>query len=124
MNYAPVDVKEKPVDVPAKFAVYRCDGELYVVCPVRKKTIRVTNKPEELVRQWWLFRLTEIYGYGFEQISVEVPVVVGSTEAKKKANIVVYTNNKKSTPRLFVEVKQPKRSDGIEQLKVYLNATG
>ncbi len=76
------------------------------------------------MRQWWLFRLAEVYGYSFDQMAVEVPIIVGSSEAKKKADIVVYTNNKRVTPRLFIEVKQPKRLDGIEQLKVYMNSTG
>ena len=27
-------------------------------------------------------------------------------------------------PRIFIEVKEPKRTDGVEQFKVYMNATG
>mgnify|MGYP001701616167 CR=1 FL=1 len=51
-------------------------------------------------------------------------VIVGATEAKKRADIVVYTDAKKKVPRIFIEVKKPNRKDGIEQLKVYQNATG
>ena len=76
------------------------------------------------MRQWWIYRLRDSYGYAFEQISVEVKVIVGSTEAKKRADIVVYTDKTKKTPRVFIEVKKPNRKDGIEQLKVYQNATG
>jgi type I restriction enzyme M protein len=124
MKYETRDVQVKPTQVSTKFELYRFDGDLYVVCPIRRKALKVNGKPEERVRQWWLFRLKEVYGYSFDQMSVEVPVLVGSTEAKKKADIVVYTNSKKDRPRIFIEVKQPKRLDGIEQLKVYMNATG
>jgi type I restriction enzyme M protein len=118
------DVSEKPTKAPPTFLVFRHGEDEYVFCLIRLKVFKVTNKPEEKVRQWWLYRLKEVYGYDFDQISVEVPVIVGSTEAKKAADIVVYTNNKKTIPRIFIEVKQPKRSDGMEQLKVYLNAMG
>jgi type I restriction enzyme M protein len=57
-------------------------------------------------------------------MSVEVPVKVGSGEAKKKADIVVYTDSTKRTARVFVEVKKPERKDGVDQLEVYMNATG
>jgi type I restriction enzyme M protein len=124
MKYETRDVQVKPTQVSTKFELYRFDGDLYVVCPIRRKALKVNGKPEERVRQWWLFRLKEVYGYSFDQMSVEAPVLVGSTEAKKKADIVVYTNSKKDRPRIFIEVKQPKRIDGIEQLKVYMNATG
>src|SRR4051812_11368323 len=93
------DVSSKPTKVASKFVVFRYDGDEYIVCPVRGKTFKVTNKPEEKVRQWWLYRLSEVYGYSFDQMSVEVPVTVGSTEAKKAADIVVYTNSKRNTPR-------------------------
>ncbi len=93
-------------------------------CPVRKKAYKVNGKPEEKVRQWWLYRLRDTYGYSFDQLSVEVPVVVGSSEAKKKADIVVYSDKLKRTPRIFIEVKKPNRKDGIDQLQVYMNATG
>jgi type I restriction enzyme M protein len=124
MKFDVVEVKQKPSQVSASFHVSRYDGENYIFCPVRQKAFKVSGKPEELVRQWWLYRLAETYGYSFDQMGVEVPVTVGSTEAKKKADIVVYTNNTKAVPRIFVEVKQPTRIDGVEQLKVYMNATG
>lgn len=97
-------------------------GKNMFFCPIRKKLYKA--KPEEKVRQWWIYRLKEVYGYSFSQMAVEVKVIVGSTEAKKRADIVVYMDDKKAVPRVFVEVKKPDRKDGIEQLKVYLNATG
>ena len=122
MDYTVIETAVKPDKAPDKFCVYKFKGEEYVFCPIRKKLYKA--KPEEKVRQWWIYRLKEVYGYSFSQISVEVKVIVGSTEAKKRADIVVYMDDKKATPRIFVEVKKPERKDGLEQLKVYLNATG
>ncbi len=122
MEYTIIETAVKPTKSPDKFCVYKIDGEEYVFCPIRKKLYKA--KPEEKVRQWWIYRLKEVYGYSFSQMAVEVKVIVGSTEAKKRADIVVYMDDKKAVPRVFVEVKKPDRKDGIEQLKVYLNATG
>lgn len=123
MNYRIISTEEKPTQAPAQFTIYNVDGEEYIYCPIRKKVYKVTHAPEEKVRQWWIYRLKEVYQYNFDQMEVEVRVRVGSTEAKKKADIVVYQDNKKKNPRIFVETKKPNRKDGIEQLKVYMNAT-
>ena len=124
MQYKTVNAQEKPVSAPEEFTVFNVNGDSYIYCPIRNRSYKVNNKPEEIVRQWWLYRLKTIYDYDFAQIKVEVKITVGSTEAKKKADIVVYTDSKCVTPRIFVEVKKPNRKDGLEQLKVYLNATG
>lgn len=122
MEYLTVETSIKPTKAPDKFCVFRIAGDDYIFCPIRKKLYKA--KPEEIVRQWWIYRLKEVYGYSFSQIDVEVKVTVGSTEAKKRADIVVYMDDKKAIPRIFIEVKKPERKDGVEQLKVYLNATG
>lgn len=114
----------KPTAAPSKLTVYDVDGEEYMFCPIRNRAYKVDNKPEEKVRQWWLYRLRDSYGYSFAQMSVEVPVKVGSAEAKKKADIIVYSDKTKRVPRIFVEVKKPDRKDGVDQLEVYMNATG
>jgi type I restriction enzyme M protein len=124
MEFAKTTVTERPTEAPAHFTLYALGSDNYVYCPVRNRAYKVNGKPEEIVRQWWLHRLKENYGYSFDQMSVEVPVKVGSAEAKKAADIVVYTNNTKNHPRIFVEVKKPNRKDGIDQLRVYMNATG
>lgn len=124
MNYEYSTIKEKPDSSPERFTIYLVNGEEYIFCPIRNRAFKVDNKPEEKVRQWWIYRLKEVYGYDFSQIKVEVPVIVGSTEAKKKADIVVYQDEKCKVPRIFIEVKKPNRKDGLEQLKVYMNATG
>lgn len=126
MYYETERLSEKPDEAPSKFTVYLVgkDKERYIFCPVRERPYKVDGKPEELVRQWWLYRLRDQYGYQFLQMGVEVSVKVGSAEAKKKADIVVYKDSSKRTPRIFVEVKKPDRKDGVDQLEVYMNATG
>lgn len=115
---------EKPSTVSASFEVVQVGEDKFIFCPIRNRAYTVHKKPEEIVRQWWLYQLRDQYGYKWDQIGVEVPVVVGSSEGKKAADIVVYTDNKRRVPRIFIEVKKPKRNDGLEQLKVYMNATG
>ncbi|HYT42860.1 MAG TPA: type I restriction enzyme HsdR N-terminal domain-containing protein, partial [Methylomirabilota bacterium] len=123
MDYSIETSATKPTKAPDQFTVFLVGVDEYIFCPIRKTAYKVNNKPEEKVRQWWLYRLKEVYGYPFEQMAVEVSVRVGSGEAKKKADIVVYTNLSTTIPRIFIEVKKPKRKDGVEQLQVYMNAT-
>jgi type I restriction enzyme M protein len=119
-----VAATEVPQDALGGLVIYDVEGEEHIFCPVRKRAYKVNKKPEELVRFWWLYRLKTEYNYPFEQMACEVPILVGSTEAKKKADIVVYTDTTRRTPRIFIEVKKPNRKDGVEQLRVYMNATG
>jgi type I restriction enzyme M protein len=114
----------KPTGVSDRFEIVRVGDVDWAFCPIRRKAIKLTGHPEEVVRQRLLFELHEVYKYPLEQMRVEVPVVVGSTEAKKRADIVIYKDKTAKTPRVFVEVKKEKRLDGLDQLKVYMNATG
>jgi len=124
MEYNVLTATERPSIAPQHFTVFEVGEDKYVFCPIRSRAYKVNSKPEEIVRQWWLYRLRDVYNYEFNQIAVEVPVKVGSAEAKKAADIVVYTDKVKSNPRIFVEVKKPNRKDGVDQLQVYMNATG
>ncbi len=81
-------------------------------------------KPEEIVRQLYINRLNKTYGYAKERIAVERPVYFGSAVHEKAADIVVWEKNTTDTPYIIVEVKTPKRKDGLEQLKSYCNAEG
>lgn len=107
---------------PGGIRVFRKDGKTFVHCVVRKRDLRY--KPEELVRQHVIQDLKDQLGYALEQIRVEVPVVMGSGVHDKPADIIVYTDATKTTQRLIVEVKKPRRKDGTDQLKSYMNATG
>jgi len=82
------------------------------------------SNPEEIVRQLWVYKLLNHYQYKIEEISLEKSVHFGTEVNAKAADIVVYTDSTKQTPKIIIEVKKPKRKDGIEQLKSYLNAEG
>ena len=81
-------------------------------------------RPEEIVRQLYLKKLIEHYGYPRERIALEKPVFFGSAIHEKAADIVIYEDDACLTPYIIIEVKRPKRKDGIEQLKSYCNAEG
>ena len=82
------------------------------------------SKPEEIVRQLWVYKLIHSYGYKNGEIELEKSIYFGTEVGTKAADIVVYTDSSKQTPKIIIEVKKPKRKDGIEQLKSYLNAEG
>lgn len=82
------------------------------------------SSPEEIVRQLWVYKLIQQYGYKEDEIGLEVGVQFGTEVGTKAADIVVYTSAAKATPKIIVECKKPKRKDGIEQLKSYMNAKG
>lgn len=96
--------------------------KLYLHCRLRQK--KVLAKPEEVVRQLTLKRLLDM-GYLPGQMSLEVAVKMGSTVHSKAADIVIYREETlRLTPYIIIELKRPKRKDGIDQLESYMNATG
>jgi type I restriction enzyme M protein len=82
------------------------------------------SAPEEIVRQLWVYKLMRQYDYKVDEIDLEKSVQFGTEVGTKAADIVVYTDSSKETPKIIVECKKPKRKDGIEQLKSYMNAKG
>jgi len=82
------------------------------------------SAPEEIIRQLWVYKLIYQYDYREDEIELEKSVQFGTEVSTKAADIVVYTDNTKTTPKVIIETKKPKRKDGIEQLKSYLNAEG
>jgi type I restriction enzyme M protein len=96
------------------------EGKIYDV--VRGKWVKAT--PEERVRQALVASLTKELGYPLKRIREEVPIKMGSTYASKKADVVVYAEEPSDTMHIIFETKKPKRKDGVEQLKSYMNATG
>ncbi|MBN1935734.1 MAG: type I restriction enzyme HsdR N-terminal domain-containing protein, partial [Anaerolineae bacterium] len=81
-------------------------------------------KPEEIVRQLFLWRLFHTYHYPPGRIIVEKPVQFGSTIGQKRADIAIMDKDDSRSVYIIVEVKKPRRKDGIEQLKSYCNAEG
>lgn len=82
------------------------------------------SAPEEIVRQLWVFKLMDQYGYKADEIDLEKSIQFGTEVGTKAADIIVYTDSTKLTAKIIIECKKPKRKDGIEQLKSYMNAKG
>lgn len=80
------------------------------------------SAPEEIVRQLYLIKLTKHYKYPKNLIELEKHVNFG--REIKRADIVVYTDEKLITPKIIVEVKAPNQENDVQQLKSYLNAEG
>ena len=93
---------------------------------IRKLVYDETNqkgRPEEIIRQLWLYKLHMQYGYSFDRIDTEKSVHFGREVHAKAADIIVYKKDK-ITPFIIVEVKSPSEKKGIDQLKSYLAAEG
>lgn len=93
----------------------------FVNCRVRGKEVQL--KPEERVRQLWLARLIDKFGYSTNRIAVEYPITFGR-DTSKRADIVIFDADRKTVPYIIIEVKQQKLKDGKEQLRSYAHATG
>ncbi|MCC6322273.1 MAG: type I restriction enzyme HsdR N-terminal domain-containing protein, partial [Phycisphaerales bacterium] len=81
-------------------------------------------KPEEIVRQLYIRKLIDHYGYPKDRLRIEKEVYFGSAVHEKRADIVVIEKDTADTPYIIVECKKAKRKDGLEQLKSYCNAEG
>lgn len=127
------DLKKKPHEIlhisPKTIESGKAKGEVryFLKCLKRQQDIQVYSEkksnPEEIIRQLYLYKLVNHYGYPLTRIDVEKPVTFGSGVHEKPADIVVYHKDGK-TAYIVVEVKKPERRDGIDQLKSYLNAEG
>jgi type I restriction enzyme M protein len=99
----------------------RKNGKHYLTCRVREKELLA--KPEEIIRQLWLYRLQHHYKYPRSRLTVEYPVTFGR-DSSKRADIVVFDHDRPTVPYLIIEVKQTNVKDGKDQLKSYTHATG
>lgn len=102
--------------------IFEKRGAPYIRCLVTDKDRPA--KPEEIVRQLFLQRLINEYKYPKDRIFIEKPVFFGSAIAEKRADIFISEKDEYDTAFIIVELKKPKRRDGIEQLKSYCNAEG
>jgi type I restriction enzyme M protein len=96
------------------------DGKFYIKCWIKNKY--KVAKPEEIVRQLWIYRLLNEYNYPKDMIDVERVVSFGSKDSGL-ADIVVLHEDRQN-PYIIFEVKRPQRTSGLEQLKSYCNAEG
>ena len=94
-------------------------GKLRVVYDEEKQK----GRPEEIIRQLWLYKLHDYYKYPFDRIDTEKSIHFGREIHAKAADIIIYKKDK-ITPYIIIEVKSPTEKKGIEQLKSYLSAEG
>ncbi len=92
----------------------------YIKCQIRSKEIIV--KPEEIIRQLFIYRLMKTYGYEKKRIRLEYPVHFG--RQVKRADIVVFDQDHPTVEYIIVEVKKPLETDGKKQLFSYCHSTG
>lgn len=104
-------------------------GKFYIK-DIKSKKLKIVfdeskqkGKPEEIIRQLWLYKLNTHYKYPLDRIDTEKSIHFGREIHAKAADIVVYKKDK-ITPFIIVEVKSPTEKKGIEQLKSYLSAEG
>ena len=90
----------------------------YATCLVRGKEIKLT--PEEIIRQLYLNKLINEYGYAKSRIEVEVAVQKGRDTGEGKKRIDILVRDEKNSPYIIVEVKKPKVKDGYAQLESYM----
>lgn len=81
------------------------------------------SAPEEIVRQLYIRELLKKYKYPKELIEIEKSVQFGREINKKRADIIIYSDDN-VTPSLIIEVKAPSEKNDVQQLKSYLNAEG
>ncbi len=104
-------------------------GKFYLKCLKREKDILVLNeeknlsKPEEIIRQLWIYKLTKNYGYPMDRIALEKDIRFGHEIDSKASDIIVYRENKE-TPLIIIETKNPSEKKGLDQLKTYINSEG
>jgi len=96
------------------------EGNLKIKCQIRNKY--VPAKPEEIVRQLWIYELLMVYGYPKERIEIEREIQFGANKGGNADITVLQEDNQ--TPYIIFETKRPERTDGLEQLKTYCNAEG
>lgn len=96
------------------------EGKFYIKCQIKEKL--KPAKPEEIVRQVFIRRLLREYNYPRERIDVERVVYFGSRDSGL-ADIVILHEDL-THPYIILEIKRPRRIDGLEQLKSYCNAEG
>jgi len=104
-------------------------GRFYIKCLRREKDILLFNeeknfsKPEEVIRQLWISKLTKYYNYPLDRIDLEKDIKFGHEIHAKAADIVVYQKDK-VTPLIIIEVKNPSEKKGLDQLKTYISSEG
>lgn len=118
-NYKLSQFTQDSIDDLERRSFYKKE-KLYVKCLVRNKDVQL--KPEEIIRQLYVYKLINEYGYPIERMELERVITFG--REKKRADIVIMSRTHTTAEEIIIEIKKPKLKDGKEQLKSYCNATG
>ena len=97
------------------------EGKYFIKCQIKNRN--KIAKPEEIVRQLWIYRLVNEYNYPKERISVKKTINFASQIESQAVDIVVFGEDLKHYYILF-EIKRPYRTAGLKQLKKYCNTEG
>jgi type I restriction enzyme M protein len=87
--------------------LFERNGKAYLTCASTLKPRPA--KPEEIVRQLYLRKLINEYGYSRDRIALEKQVYFGSAVHEKAADIVIWERGTTDRPYIIVECKKPKR---------------
>jgi type I restriction enzyme M protein len=98
------------------------NSKVEVLCFKRQKWLKA--RPEEVVRQLFLIWIQENLKYPLSRVGVEWPLQIGEDAEKQRADIVIFNDDACTDPYLIFELKNPGISEGLEQLRSYLNWTG
>jgi len=120
-NQFSLDIFSAKTIAAVEAALIERNGKPYLKCCSRGK--EVVAKPEEIIRQLWLNRLEDDFKYRPTRLAVEYPITFGR-DSSKRADIVVFDEDRPTVPYVIVEVKQPTEKGGKDQLKSYCHATG
>jgi len=97
------------------------EGKYFIKCQIKNRN--KIAKPEEIVRQLWIYRLVNEYNYPKERIGVKKTINFASRIEPQAVDIVVFQEDLKHYYILF-GIKIPDRTAGLEQLKSYCNTEG
>lgn len=98
----------------------KSNNKFYMKCLIRDKEIQL--KPEEVIRQLFIYKLLNQYGYKKSQVKVEHGINFG--HEVKRADIVIVNKDHADAAYIIVEVKRPNIESGEEQLKSYCHVSG
>jgi len=74
-----------------------------IIYPFLKREF--VDHPEERIRLQILHKLINIYSYPKERIDIEVPVKFKESEKPRRADIVIFSDEKRKKPFIVVELK-------------------
>ncbi|MFA4880015.1 MAG: N-6 DNA methylase [Candidatus Doudnabacteria bacterium] len=119
----------KTIDLKKVLYITKEEQSKFYVRDIKSKKLKMVfddknqkGRPEEIIRQLWLYKLTNFYKYPLDRIDTEKSVHFGTKEYAR-ADIIVYKKDK-ITPYLIFELKSPSAKKGIDQLKSYISAEG